>query len=242
MKAAVIGTGGAIGKAIAIQLAESLFEGSPSEQAGENTLYTFSRSATAPCANATHCALDYDSDTSIKQAAATVSDLDLVIVTTGILHGPDLAPEKALRDLDRDQLQQLFTANTIVPALLMKDFLPKLSRRRPATFAALSARVGSLSDNRLGGWYGYRASKTALNMMIKTASIEMTRKNENSVIVGLHPGTVDSPLSQPFQKAVPKEKLFTPTHSAQKLLSVIKALTPKNTGTTLDWAGETIGY
>ena len=123
-----------------------------------------------------------------------------------------------------------------------KYFVPLLRRDEKAVFAALSARVGSISDNRLGGWYAYRASKAALNMVLKTTAIEIGRRFKNQIIVGLHPGTVDTPLSKPFQANVPADKLFTPEFSAERLLTVIDGLTAADSGNLFDWAGERIEF
>ena len=142
-----------------------------------------------------HC-IDYQDETSIAEASAIAKadgPLDLVIVATGILHDETIKPEKSLRDLTFEQYQHIFMINTITPAMLGKYFLPTLSHQKTSVFAVLSARVGSISDNRLGGWYAYRQSKTALNQFIKTASIEMKRCNPSAMVIGLHPGTVDSP-------------------------------------------------
>ena len=187
--------------------------------------------------------IDYSREDSIAQAAQTASStgpLDLVIVTNGVLHTPDILPEKSLKDISREKFQHLFDANTIVPALIAKHFLPHLNRETPSIFAALSARVGSISDNELGGWYAYRASKAALNMVIKNASIEIERRHKNSIIVGLHPGTVDTHLSKPFQKNVSLEHLFTPHDCAKNLLQVLSSLTPAHSGKCFAWDGNQI--
>lgn len=134
----------------------------------------------------------------------------------------------------------LFQANTIFPALMAKHFLPLLPHDRRAVFAALSARVGSISDNHLGGWYSYRASKSALNMIIHTAEIETRRRCPDAIVVGLHPGTVDSALSDPFQAGVPEGKLFTPQYSVSCLLGVIDGLQPGDSGGCFDWQGKRI--
>jgi len=130
--------------------------------------------------------------------------------------------------------------NTFIPALMAKHFIPRLNLDRQSIFAALSARVGSISDNRLGGWYAYRASKTALNMIIKNAAIETARRNKKAIIVGLHPGTVDSSLSKPFQRNVPDEKLFAPMRSAQDLLKVLDDLNPEQSGRCFAWDGQEV--
>ena len=141
-----------------------------------------------------------------------------------------------------ENFEHLFQINTIGPALVAKYFLPKLNRNSRSVFAVLSARVGSIADNRLGGWYAYRASKAALNMIIKNASIEIARKNKQAIVVCLHPGTVDSLLSKPFQSNVPDGKLFSPEFSAGKLLSVVDNLSPDQSGGIVGWDGEPIPY
>lgn len=186
--------------------------------------------------------LDLERPESIEAAAQTIPDggLDRVIVASGMLHDDACQPEKSWRDLEADAMLKLYAVNTVGPALVLKHFVPLLHRRKPATFAAISARVGSISDNRLGGWYSYRASKAALNMVLKSASIEYARKNKEGVIVGLHPGTVDSSLSAPFQSNVPEGKLFSPAYSANCLLDVLDELRPEQTGQCFAWDGQPI--
>ena len=145
-----------------------------------------------------------------------------------------------MRDLSAEKFHRIFDANTVTPALIAKYFLPKLNASAPSVFAALSARVGSVSDNHLGGWYAYRASKAALNMVIKNASIEIARRNTHAVVVGLHPGTVDSDLSKPFQSHVPNGQLFTAEYSAERLLEVLKNLKPEQTGKCFAWDGQEV--
>ena len=139
-------------------------------------------------------------------------------------------------------MSEVFRINTIGPALLAKHFLPLLRRDKKSAFAAISARVGSIGDNRLGGWASYRASKAALNMLLRTFSIEQARVNKNSVVVGLHPGTTDTGLSRPFQGNVPEGKLFTPAFVAERLLGVLDGLTPDATGQVFAWDGKRIEY
>lgn len=184
-------------------------------------------------------AIDYNLESSIENAAkiAGSNPIDLLIVATGILHNSRLFPEKSVKELNPENLQEVYFANTIVPALIAKHFLPIMQKKEPAIFAAISARVGSISDNRLGGWYAYRASKAALNMIIKNLSIEFRRFNKNFIIVGLHPGTVESNLSSPFKRNVPNDKLFTPKYSASRLLEVISNLKQQNSGKCYDWEG-----
>ena len=163
-----------------------------------------------------------------------------MIVATGILYDNNIMPEKSLRDLSTEKFMHLFEVNTILPALIAKHFLPKLNRQTRSVFTALSARVGSISDNRLGGWYAYRASKSGLNMIIKNAAIEIGRQNKKAIIVGLHPGTVDSNLSKPFQSNVPDGKLFTSDYSVKMLLGVLDHLTPKSSGKCFSWDGKEV--
>jgi NAD(P)-dependent dehydrogenase (short-subunit alcohol dehydrogenase family) len=169
--------------------------------------------------------------------------LDLVIVATGILHrDAGLQPEKSLRDIDAAAMMEVLRVNAVGPALVAKHFLPKLRRDGKTLFAALSARVGSIGDNRLGGWVSYRASKAALNMILKTLSIEHARRFPESVVAGLHPGTVDTRLSAPFRRRVPEGRLFTPAQSVGHMLAVIDRLTPADTGGVFAWDGTPIEY
>ncbi len=188
---------------------------------------------------------DIGDEGSVTDAAWAVTQrpLDLVIVATGILHrGEAVQPEKALTDIDPDAMMEVFRVNAVGPALVAKHFLPKLRRKGKTAFAALSARVGSIGDNRLGGWVSYRASKSALNMMLKTQSIEHARRFPESVVAALHPGTVDTRLSAPFQRRVPEGKLFSPAQSVGYLLDVIDSLTPADTGGFFAWDGTPIDY
>ncbi len=169
--------------------------------------------------------------------------LDLVIVATGILHnGARLRPEKRLADIDPSNMADVMAINTIGPAVVAKHYLPRMRRKGKSVFAALSARVGSISDNRLGGWASYRASKAALNMLLRTFSIEHARTHPESVIVALHPGTVATRLSAPFQKRVPEGKLFSPEKSVTHLLSVIDGLDSSVSGGFYAWDGKSIDY
>jgi len=160
--------------------------------------------------------------------------LHLVISTLGILHQDGAQAEKALSQLTLASLQASFATNTFAPILLIKHLLPLL-RKQPATFAALSARVGSIGDNRLGGWYSYRASKAALNQLLHTASIECKRLNPASTVLAIHPGTTDTTLSQPFQANVPEGQLFEPAFSAKRILEVIAAHGPDDSGSFWAW-------
>jgi NAD(P)-dependent dehydrogenase (short-subunit alcohol dehydrogenase family) len=185
---------------------------------------------------------DEESLVAAAQALQEVGPFDLILVATGLLQGEGISPEKNMRALTSDGLAKSFESNVIGPAMSAKYLVPLLRRDSKAVFATLSARVGSISDNRLGGWYAYRASKAALNMILKTLSIEVGRRFKNQLIIGLHPGTVDTNLSKPFQGNVPEGKLFTPEYSAGKLLEVVDGLSAADSGNLYDWAGERIEF
>jgi NAD(P)-dependent dehydrogenase (short-subunit alcohol dehydrogenase family) len=189
---------------------------------------------------------DLTNEASIMLAAEAIileGPLDLVIVATGILHRDGhIGPEKSSRSLDAKILAEVFAINAIGPAMIAKHFLPLMNRDRPAIFAALSAKVGSITDNHLGGWHSYRASKAALNMLIQNFAIELRQRNPQAIAVTLHPGTVDSSLSKPFQRNVPEGKLFTPAQSASYLLTVLDGLTPQDSGGLFAWDGTRIPF
>lgn len=186
---------------------------------------------------------DEPSVAAAAEAATADGPLDLVIVATGILHeGEAFAPEKRMRDIDPAIMRRVFDVNTIGPALVAKHFLPALRRKSPTVFAALSARVGSISDNRLGGWASYRASKAALNMLLRTLAIEHARTRPDSAVIALHPGTVDTALSRPFQGNVSDDRLFTPDFAVKRLLAVIDGVTAGDSGGFFAWDGERIDY
>ncbi len=193
--------------------------------------------AVVALSRASEPAVDLTNPASIEQAAAEVAGqgpFHLIINAAGVLHGADFMPEKRLADLDYAQLLSTFQVNTFGPALLLRHFSGLLDRQR-GVLAMLSAKVGSIGDNRLGGWYSYRASKAALNMLIKTASIEIRRNQPNAVLLALHPGTVNSRLSQPFRGA----DIGRPaSEAAQDLLRVIDGLGPEASGGFYAYSGE----
>ncbi len=187
--------------------------------------------------------VDITDEASIERAVAGLEKVNLAIVASGVLHREDgLGPEKSWRDLDMRRLSESFAVNAIGPALVAKHVLPLFPRGERAVFAALSARVGSIEDNRLGGWYGYRASKAALNQLVRTLGIELMRSRKNAVCVGLHPGTVDTGLSKPFQANVEAGRLFTSALAADQLLAVIDGLEPKDSGKLFAWDGAVIPF
>ena len=226
--AIIIGASGGIGGAIEAALID---------EGGFDIVHGFARGRSG----AQH--IDITDEASIAAAAATVAQgppPSLVIVATGLLHADDNGPEKSLKDLDPAWLARNFMANAIGPAMIAKHFLPLMPRTGKSVFAALSARVGSISDNKLGGWYGYRASKAALNMLVRTLAIEDKRRNDRGIVVALHPGTVDTPLSRPFRGNVQPGRLFDPERAALQLLDVIEELRPPDSGRFFDFEGKEI--
>lgn len=186
--------------------------------------------------------LDDFNEDSVFQAANKFDNdfFDKIIVSIGILHNEDFMPEKRIEEISSDQFLEIIRINTLVPTLIARSFYKKLKKNDKSTLAFLSARVGSITDNRSGGWYSYRASKAALNMVIKNLSIELRRYNKESVVIGLHPGTVDSLLSQPFQKNLEDSKIFSADFSVLKLSSVIDSLDIDDSGKCIAWDGEDI--
>ncbi len=222
MQSVVFGASGAIGGALARKL-----------KARGDTVWEFSRSGPDHT--------DICNENMIAAAAQQAGNqLDLVIVATGFLHNQSHQPEKSLRQIEPGHLIQSFMINAMGPTLVMKHFLPRLARRRRSIFAVLSARVGSIADNQLGGWYSYRASKAALNQLVKTASVELARTNPSAICLALHPGTVETPLSAPFHK--PSLQVRSPDEAARDLLAVLENAGPGASGTFLDYAGTPIPF
>ena len=229
LNVAIFGCSGAIGKALCIeyinkQNIDNVIAYSRSGEEFENNLIKSIQ-------------VDYCNEQSLAEAASSLQiKLDIIIVAIGALDNP----EKSIRDLSAEKFLDMFNANTIPTALIAKYFLPCLYRDRITKFASISARVGSIQDNELGGWYSYRASKSALNMILKGLSIEQQRSNHDSIIFGLHPGTVDSKLSRPFQKK--NKEYFSPEFSANKLVNVIDTKTVDDNGKIFAWDNTIIPY
>lgn len=222
--AVVIGASGGVGRAVADALEAS---------GGYGTVHRFARSASGPGR------LDLEDEATIAAAAERVRAGPtplLILVATGVLHNGQ-EPERTYKAMTAEHLLRDYRINTVGPALVMKHFAPLMPRDGRAVFAALSARVGSIGDNRLGGWHSYRASKAALNMLLRNLAVELVRSHPQAVVVGLHPGTVDTGLSRPFQKGVADGKLFTPAYSAERLLAVLDGLTPADSGCVFAWDG-----
>ncbi|WP_137222845.1 SDR family NAD(P)-dependent oxidoreductase [Shewanella sp. MEBiC00475] len=212
-----------------------------------------------------HISCDYQQasiSTCIAEMSSMVGTITKIIICNGILHSKTtnkptdnentgtthLMPEKRIEDINSDALQQLFYANSIVPMLWLSA-LTELLLQQPnkidnlkCVISILSARVGSISDNRLGGWYGYRASKAALNMLIKTTAVEYARRLKRVKLIAFHPGTTDTPLSKPFQANVPAGKLFTPEFVASQLYNIMSNIEPNGEASYLDWQGKEISW
>ncbi|MEL7486157.1 MAG: SDR family NAD(P)-dependent oxidoreductase [Pseudomonadota bacterium] len=223
--ALVIGASGGIGAAVVEAL-----ENSP-RCAGVRTL---SRS---------HDRFDITDETAIAAAADTLAAdgavFDLIFDATGVLVSDGERPEKAFSELNPAAMAAAFAVNAAGPALLMKHLAPLLSKDRKSVFATLSARVGSIGDNRLGGWMSYRASKAALNQLVRCAAVEFARKNPNAVIVALHPGTIETSLTRAFAKG---RYTATPAEAARNMLAVLDSLTPAESGGFFDYAGKEIPW
>ena len=237
--AVVVGASGAIGRAIAGRL---------TQDAAYDKVIALSRRCPDDWLTTERqdwIAADIQRETTLAAAAARLSvagTLTRIIVASGQLHGPGIGPEKSMRALSLESLMAQFAVNAAGPALVAKHLLPLTPRDRPSLFAALSARVGSIGDNHLGGWYSYRASKAALNMLIRTLAIEHRRSRPLGLCVALHPGTVDTALSAPFQSGVPRDKLFSPAHAADALLKVMDGLNLDANGLFFAWDGTPIPW
>ena len=224
--AVVIGNSGSIGSAIEKELSDQGFK----------NIIGFNRSSNPR--------LDLLNEETIAQSAQFIKDKDIpvsiVFDATGLLHDDNNMPEKTYKNIDQIFMRKNFEINVMGPALIMKYFLPLLDKEEKSIFASISAKVGSISDNRYGGWYSYRASKAALNQMIKTASIEMKMKNQNAICLAIHPGTVESKLSKPFQKN--DLTIQSPQESASNIFKILTSSTSKDTGSFYNWDGKIIDW
>lgn len=223
--ALIIGSGGVIGAALVEELGQR---------------YAVSHLSRDNC--------DYSADALASHAKRLqqLGSFELIICCVGVLHNQQLSPEKRLAQLSADKLLEYFRINTVLPALCLKYFTPLL--KRPADdggvskLVVLSAMVGSIDDNKLGGWYGYRSSKAALNMILKTAAIEIGRVNKRAALVAMHPGTTVGPLSKPFAGGVSDDKYYSPQLSARRIIQVAEALTAQSNGQFLNWDGRQIAW
>ncbi|MEL6709095.1 MAG: SDR family NAD(P)-dependent oxidoreductase [Pseudomonadota bacterium] len=232
--AVVFGSSGGIGKALCENLIAK----------GCERVYAGSRAGDAPdAAGKVPFAFDLKDEASIAAAAKLMKDEppEWVIVATGVLTLADgTGPERTFKRLSGEAMAEVLALNTIGPAMIAKHTLPLMPRSERFVFAALSARVGSISDNGLGGWHSYRASKAALNMLLKNFALEIGRTHKEGVVVGLHPGTVDSDLSKPFQKGLPDGQLTEASLAAENLLGVLASLTSEQSGQVFDFAGKVV--
>ena len=230
--ALVVGPGG-IGAAVAAELKRTCPD-----------LKVLTAGRHGPPASSLQLDLQNDSDLDGLSSSLRAQGLPLRLVfnCSGRLHGPGLQPEKRLQQIDRSQLEQQFGINAMAPILLAKAIEPLLQRDQPFHFASLSARVGSIGDNRTGGWYGYRAAKAAQNQLLRCLSIEWARRWPLATVSLLHPGTTDTALSRPFQSFVAPDKLFTPERAARHLVEVLLQQTPEQSGAFLAWDGQSIDW
>ncbi|MEE1657702.1 SDR family NAD(P)-dependent oxidoreductase [Microvirga sp. CF3062] len=235
-RAVVIGATGGIGSAVTELLAREGFE----------AVHALSRRDIGSEVGGVRTGrIDIEHEPSIAAAAEEFREgapLRLVLVATGLLHAADYQPEKTYRSLDPELLARSFRVNAIGPAIVAKHMLPLLPKNGKSIFAVISARVGSIEDNRLGGWYGYRASKAALNQLMRTLAVELRRQKPNAICVALHPGTVDTALSEPFQGGVENGKLFAPGFAAERLLTVLNGLSTEDSGGFFAWDGQGIPF
>jgi len=224
--AVVIGNSGSIGSAIEKELSDQGFK----------NIIGFNRSSNPR--------LDLLNEETIAQSAQFTKDqntpVSLVFDATGLLHDDNNMPEKTYKNIDQIFMRKNFEINVMGPALIMKYFLPLLDKEEKSIFASISAKVGSISDNRYGGWYSYRASKAALNQMIKTASIEMKMKNQKAICLAIHPGTVESKLSKPFQKN--DLTIQSPQESARHIFQILSNSQVEDTGCLINWDGKKIAW
>ncbi len=233
----VIGAGSAIGRALIERWS----------RAGAHPILAVARSAESLAAVQSLRVQPHQCDYSEGALAALASqlqeqasDIARLVICNGVLQGEGYRPERALNQLTTSAMQRVFEVNTFLPMRVLASMVPVLKRSEAPRIAVLSARVGSIGDNRLGGWYSYRGSKAALNMMLQCAALEMRRVNPAAKIMAYHPGTVDTPLSQPFQDNVDPEKLLSPEQAAGALDDVLATLEADGELSYFDWRGETI--
>ena len=235
MKVVITGGSGGIGSAFVHRLA-----GRPNVETVTATYHRHRPAAEHP--KVIWHQVDLSDESAIRAWAAQIDEVDWLINAAGILHTSTQGPEKTVRHIDPEFFLHSMTINTVPTLLLAKHLHTRFRHGRPAIFAAVSARVGSIEDNRLGGWFSYRASKAALNMCLKTLAIEWRRTLPNVSVAALHPGTTDTALSKPFQHNVPREQLFAPAQSVDYMLTVLDGLEPGESGQFLAFDGERLPW
>ncbi len=226
----IAGSGSTVGQALIRSL-----------QAQGYKVFTLSRqSDTSPA----HLCADLNDESCLEQVSAFLQEIQpqVIFCCTGLLHDADRQPEKALRQMSDAWLQQNLSVNLLCHIHLARAADTLISRRHPIRWISLSAMVGSIEDNHLGGWFSYRISKAALNMFIRTLSIEWQRRSPQSVVVAQHPGTTDSPLTGPFQEGIEEGKLYTPAQTAERLIAVMSSLTAEDNGHLLHWDGSRLPF
>lgn len=231
----VVGASGSIGRALTLALAQrypdkKIFASYRRQLADFNS------------ANIVPVQLDVTDESAIQALAPELGELDRVVNATGMLHDEGHSPEKSLRQIERDFFLKNIEINTLPTLYLAKHLSKNFKHARPAVFASISAKVASIGDNQLGGWTSYRCAKVALNMALKNISIEWKRTLPNVTVAALHPGTTESALSQPFQKNVPSEKLFSPQTTANYLMAIIEGLKPEDSGKFWSWDGSELPW
>ncbi len=224
-------------------MGSALFESLASQYPNAN-INGIGRQATHPNPHFPYHQVDYEDENQLENLAKQLSQtqpFDLILIAIGMLHNQQMMPEKSIHDLSIEKYQAQFMTNTIIPMMICKHFIPHLHPKNKSILGIFSAKVGSITDNALGGWYSYRGSKAALNMQIKNLAIECQRTHPNQIILGLHPGTVDSNLSKPFQKNLPpSHQIFDPALASEQILKQIEQATPQHSGKLLAWDGEII--
>lgn len=231
-KVIIVGASGAIGSALCKHYANLSYE-----------VYALSRKKGDGLSNGG--LIDIENEDSIKKASKSLlphAPVQKLIIATGMLHSENILPEKSFLDISSKNMQKLYAVNAIGPALIIKHFLPLMDTKKPSVLAIISDSIGSIQMNQLGGWHSYRASKSALNMLIKNASIELSETHKKLIVVGLHPGIVASKLSSPYKDLLPKNEVFSPEFSSCQLIEVIKKLTPIDSGKTFTWNGKILPF
>jgi len=233
-KAIVIGAGGGLGHAVIAELMST----------ERYTVHAVSREpVNALVDHSWECDYEDDSIARIAQAiSAEPGSLSRLIICNGVLHGESFRPERSIKHLNRHSMLHVLETNTVVPMLWLAAFTTAIKNADELRIAVFSARVGSLTDNGLGGWCSYRASKAALNMSLKCAAIEYARLNKNAKLIAFHPGTTDTAMSKPFQKGVPEGKLFEPSFVAHRLITLLDAMASDGELSYVDWDGKTIPW
>lgn len=246
----IIGANSEIAKALALQIT------SETQKDNNTQLIVISRNLdfyhqecfeSSPTSNLNTMSVENYQEPTIEDAVSKIEliakySITKIFICHGVLHNKDNQPEKRLEDFSPEFFTNVIAANTITPMLWLKHLTPKITGKIHCKVVIFSARVGSISDNRLGGWYSYRASKAAMNMLITSAAVELSRRAKNVKLISFHPGTTDSPLSKPFQKNVPEGKLFTSEFVARQLLTIVDNEAVDGKASYLDWQGKTIPW